>query len=253
MFSERRSALELAVEAGVTMLRAGGEIGRVEDTIGHMARAFDVRQVNAYATPTGIIVTGETGDGDSHTMVRRVPSVSNDLSIVAAVNDLSRRCARRQLTLQAAWDELQTIKHGPAPYAPVILVGAAGIAAATAANLFGGSVYDMLGAGISGIIVQFAMLIIAKRVDGVFARSWAGGALAACCALLLHRLFPQVTVDYSIAGAIIPLVPGVAITNALRDIIGGQLVSGVARAAEAAAIGIAVAAGVGIVLSIISL
>lgn len=250
MLSERRSALELAVEAGVTMLRAGGEIGRVEDTIGHMARAYGVHRVDAYATPTGIIVTGEAGDGGSHTLVRRVPSVSNDLGMVAAINDLSRRCARQQLTLQAAWEELQSIQKQSAPYTSSLLLCAAGIAAATAANLFGGSVYDMIGAGISGVIVQLAVVYIAKRVDGVFARSWAGGAIAACVALLLHRLIPPVTVDYTIAGAIIPLVPGVAITNALRDIIGGQLVSGVTRSAEAVAVGMAVAAGVGLVLSI---
>lgn len=252
MHSEWRSALELAVEAGVTMLRAGGEIGRVEETIGHMARAFGVHQVNAYATPTGIFVTGETDDGGSHTLVRRVPSVSNDLSVVAAVNDLSRRCARQLVTLKAAWQELHAIKNRPAAYSPAVVVGAAGTAAATAANLFGGSIYDMLGAGVSGVVVQLAVMYIAKRVDGVFARSWAGGTIAACIALLLHYLFPQVTVDYTIAGAIIPLVPGVAITNALRDIIGGQLVSGVTRSAEAAAIGIAVAAGVGIILSLVS-
>jgi uncharacterized membrane protein YjjP (DUF1212 family) len=57
-------------------------------------------------------------------------------------------------------------------------------------------------------------------------------------------------VHYAVVGAIMILVPGIAITNALRDIMGGQLVSGVARSAEALAVAIGVASGVGLVLGL---
>ena len=47
-----------------------------------------------------------------------------------------------------------------------------------------------------------------------------------------------------------PLVPGVAFTNAVRDTIGDELISGISRAVEALFIAIAIAAGVGVAMSI---
>jgi len=46
------------------------------------------------------------------------------------------------------------------------------------------------------------------------------------------------------------LVPGLAITNAIRDTIAGDLVSGLTRAAEAFFVAISIAVGTGIVLSL---
>ena len=47
-----------------------------------------------------------------------------------------------------------------------------------------------------------------------------------------------------------PLVPGVAITNAIRDIMAGDFLSGTARVVEAVLIAVAIASGVGPVLRI---
>ena len=46
------------------------------------------------------------------------------------------------------------------------------------------------------------------------------------------------------------LVPGLIITNAIRDTIAGDLVSGISRAIEAIFIAIAIAVGSGIVIKI---
>ncbi|NMN63647.1 threonine/serine exporter family protein, partial [Lacticaseibacillus paracasei] len=52
--------------------------------------------------------------------------------------------------------------------------------------------------------------------------------------------------DFIIIGAIMPLVPGVAITNSIRDMLAGHLLSGMARGMEA--ILSACAIGVGIAM-----
>lgn len=243
-------ALRLAVEAGVTMLSSGGEISRVEETVGHMARAYGVQRVDAYATPTGLSVSGENGDGSLHTIVRRVPQTRNDLATVVAINDLSRRASRGLVTIDEAHHELEAIRSAPPRYGPGVTVAAASIASAALAMLFGGAPLDMLGAAIAGLVVQLVIGAIEQREWGAFARSWAGGFLAAATAIGLHQVVPALSVDHTVVGAIMILVPGVAITNALRDIMGGQLVSGVARTAEALTVAIGVAAGVGLALGL---
>ena len=55
--------------------------------------------------------------------------------------------------------------------------------------------------------------------------------------------------DKVIIGSIMLLVPGLAITNAIRDTIAGDLVSGIARAVEAFLTAIGVAVGTGVILS----
>lgn len=63
-----------------------------------------------------------------------------------------------------------------------------------------------------------------------------------CLSGLLHV---AQNVDNLIIGAVMPLVPGVAITNSFRDILAGHLISGTARGTEAiftaAAIGVGIA------------
>ncbi len=59
-------------------------------------------------------------------------------------------------------------------------------------------------------------------------------------------IYPDINII--IIGAVMPLVPGVAITNALRDTISGDFVSGVSKLSEAFGIAIAIALGVGTIL-----
>jgi uncharacterized membrane protein YjjP (DUF1212 family) len=237
-------AIRLAADAGVTMLSSGGEISRVEETVDHMARAYGVYRVDAYATPTGLLVSGESRDGSTRTIVRRVQSTRNDLARVVAVNDLSRRAFQGHLSIEEAQRELQEIRTAPSSYTPVTTALAAGVASAMLAMLFGGAPLDMVGAAIAALVVQSTINHIGSRGWGAFARSWVGGFLAAATASLLHRVVPALSVDYAVVGAIMILVPGIAITNSLRDVMGGHLVSGVARAAEALAVAVGVAAGV---------
>jgi hypothetical protein len=148
----------------------------VEETVGHMARAYGVRRVDAYATPTGLSVSGEGSDGSMHTIVRRVPQTRNDLASVVAVNDLSRRASRGQVTLGEAHLELQAIRSAQSPYGPGVTVAAASLASAALAMLSGGAAVDMLGAAVAGLVVQSVTAAIEHR-------GWGG-----ICSLMGRRI-----------------------------------------------------------------
>ena len=51
-------------------------------------------------------------------------------------------------------------------------------------------------------------------------------------------------------GALMTLVPGVAITNAMREIMGGDMVAGISRVAEGVLIATAIALGTGVAMSL---
>ena len=54
-----------------------------------------------------------------------------------------------------------------------------------------------------------------------------------------------------IVGSIMPLLPGVSFIKGLRDLIAGDLISGVARAFDAGVTAISIACGVGVILDIL--
>ena len=53
-----------------------------------------------------------------------------------------------------------------------------------------------------------------------------------------------------IIGSIMIFVPGVAITNSIRDFLSGDMLSGVARMTEAVLIAVSLAAGTGLILNL---
>ena len=55
--------------------------------------------------------------------------------------------------------------------------------------------------------------------------------------------------DKIIIGSVMPLVPGLLITNAVRDLMAGHFVSGLSKGAEAFLTAFAIGAGVALVLS----
>ena len=75
---------------------------------------------------------------------------------------------------------------------------------------------------------------------------------AAVAAVLLQLWNPLLNMDTVIISGIMPLVPGVAITNAIRDTLRGDYISGGARALEAFVTAAAVAIGVGVGIGLTS-
>lgn len=76
--------------------------------------------------------------------------------------------------------------------------------------------------------------------------------LAAFVIGLLSLLFVIVGVghqlDKIIIGSVMPLVPGLLVTNAIRDLMAGHLVSGLSKGAEAFLTAFAIGAGIAVIL-----
>ena len=75
------------------------------------------------------------------------------------------------------------------------------------------------------------------------------GALSAVITKASIAVFGMGDQTAILIGAIMPLLPGLAFTNAIRDTVNGDLISGVARGADALLKAVAIAAGVGAVLA----
>ncbi|HCH60137.1 MAG TPA: threonine/serine exporter, partial [Leuconostoc lactis] len=69
--------------------------------------------------------------------------------------------------------------------------------------------------------------------------------------LMCHDLFPKISTLSAILGAVMPLVPGLAMTNAIREIIMGDVLSGLVRSITALLVVSSLVAGVWIAFELV--
>lgn len=239
--------LRLGLLFGEVMLRSGAEVYRVEDSLRRLLVKVGAEEVEAVVTPTGIYLSLRVL-GHLHTAVKRVARGSYDLNLVCELNTLSRTVDSGS-DAQSTLTTVLSLANNPPPYSKWTQGLAVMAAGGGFTHLFGGSMLDMLAGAFGAICVWLVGLYLAKNRTNRFVADFCGGAVAALSAALLSFLLP-VNMDPAVIGAIMTLVPGVLLTNAVRDALTGDLLSGAARIVEALFVSVAVAGGVGAVLSV---
>lgn len=234
--------VNLAAEAGKIMLQNGGETYRVEQTIGMICQAYNIKDTQSFVSPTAIITSTTSEDGKNSTIIKRITARSIDLNKVAMINDLSRKVQNSPLQFEEFKTELHRISECPS-YSRLLKMAFAGLTTASFTILFGGGFFDFIVAFFSGMIINRVCALLAKfRVNDFFINI-IGGTIAGLIGLSASSLSPVFHEDVIIIGSIMLLVPGLIITNAIRDTIAGDLISGLSRGLEAIVIAGAIAIG----------
>lgn len=213
-----------------------------------IAVAAGMDDVNSSATPTSIILSFRC-QGQDHTRMIRTPKRTTNMNKITLVNDVSRRYVGGDITLAEAYRSLREIDQQKPNYPPWIKHIAAAIASGSFSMLSGGEWYHFLPTAIAGLTVYGSIEQLEKFVHIKFFTEFAAALLGGMVSLLLVTLFPLLNISSLIIGAMIPLFPGVAITNSLRDLMAGDLVAGVSRGVEAMLTAVSVAVATVITLS----
>lgn len=237
--------LNISTYAGKIMLENGAETYRVEETIVRICLAFGVDSAESFVIPTGIIVS-LTHDSETVTLVKRIRSRGVDLNKIDLINSLSRQA--HSMTLDELNEKLNDISSCN-KYPNVVALISSGISAGCFSLLFGGNMKDFCTAFIIGTLLKL-MLNLCEKLDlNSFFINCLGGAFCALLAVIAMKLNLCSNLDKTIIGSIMLLVPGMLITNAIRDTIAGDFLAGITKASEAFLIAISVAVGTGSVLS----
>ena len=240
-----------AMLAGEIMLCSGAETYRVEDTMYHILKTSNIESTQVIAMMTGLVVTlNDPGFEQPVTMMRRVSERSTNVSNIVKVNDISRRYCEEKISLEEAYEELKRAK-GKQYIRLLYNFATIGIAVGFA-MMFGGSLHDIIAAAVVGAVLAGVMTIgkIAK-LSSVLVHVLSGLGIAMLTVVIQRVLFADLSVNIVIASSIMPIVPGVAITNAIRDTIQGDYLSGCARILEAFLVAMAIAVGAGLGLLIV--
>ncbi len=247
---KEKDIIKLVTLAGQIMLENGAETYRVEDTMERICMANQIKNINTFVTPTGIFVSIETQDEVHHTTIKRVKHRITNLWKISEVNRISRDFVNNQISIPQALTDLDEINRKLLPTKLQVIL-AAGCSAGFFGLLLGGSIWDGIIAALCGAIIK-SIDVFSKFSQNIsiLMINLIGGAISSTIAILAATILNLDSIYGIIIGAIMPFLPGIAITNAIRDIIYGDLVSGTARGIEATLIATSIATGVGIVLKV---
>ncbi|MBY0148515.1 threonine/serine exporter family protein [Neobacillus niacini] len=240
--------MNVCLLAGKIMLQSGGETYRVEDTMMRIAAAFGIENSHSYVTPTGIIFSAE-GAEPTKTKLIRISSRSTDLKKVAMVNSISRQITNGEINLEAALTLLKELEELNVTFPFMIQVAAASIASGCFMIMFKGEWIDFIPSMVTGGLGYFGFLYFHRYIPIKFFSEFLASFIIGFLALILIKIGVGSQLDKIIIGSVMTLVPGLLVTNAVRDLMAGHLVSGLSKGAEALLTAFAIGSGVAVVLS----
>lgn len=246
-----KKVVNLALEAGRILLKNGGEIFRVEETITRICNRFHVDQVDTFMLSHGIFVSVQNKEEEFYTRVKHVPLSGTHLGIVTEVNALSREISAGKVSIDAAMERLREIDRIPPKRAYFQVLGA-GIGSGCFGYLLGATIKESMVAFCIGCLL-YTWILAAKRhnMSKIIINIAGGVIITALAAAVKHLPFMgYLRMEGMIIGSIMPLVPGMAFVNAIREIADSDFLSGTVRMIDALLVFVYIAIGVGVTLSI---
>lgn len=226
---ELNAVIDVIMLAGTILLKSGSEIHRVEDTMIRIAHSQGIVDCNVLAMPAAIFSLLKIP-------IFRAWSAWPPLLITSK----SLRCepdfssaSWGQIDLETAFKQLTALQAKPLPYTKLQVTLAATFSAPFFSVMFSGNIYDALGAGVATLFGFAFSLYVEKFIRIPFVTAFAGAFVFGIIAQFWARYtgFPS-TADLIIAGAVMPFVPGIALTNAVRDIMTNHINSGMSKMFE---------------------
>lgn len=248
---DHEGLLNLGTELGCQLMASGAEIYRVEESVQRLLSAYGlVPQV--FAIPCCLIVSVNTPEGRPVTRMCRIPAHGLDIEQLERCNDLCRRLCRDTPPLEEARALVAQVSDGTPQHPSHIQLLGYMMAAAFFAFFFGGSLWDGVSAALCGASVGICLLY-GQHLTGsnVFFRTAVCSAVLSAMAMLLVELGVGEHLDTITIGTLMVLVPGMALTNAMREIMAGDIISGLHRSAEVILVGTAIALGTALPLILV--
>lgn len=230
MKREYYDLLHTLLDFGEAMLRAGAEIYRVENSMQRLAKAYGATECSIFVITSSILATIKFPDGHEITQSRRILQAGRtNLSTLERLNAISRKCCSSPLPLG---DLRQEIASAETAVALPVYLGASVLAVASFCLFFGGTVWDMLVSLLFALLICLMQKKLAPICPNQIIFNLLCSFLAGVGICLTARMLPMLHTDKIMIADIMLLIPGFAMTNALRDMLAGDTISGIMRFIE---------------------
>ena len=251
MGADREALLDFSSEMGRELMRNGAEIYRVEESVERLLRAYGCRETEVFAIPSCIIVNIRE-DGKNYTKAARIKSCANNLRRLEKLNALCRSICRDTPSMEDNRRRMDAVMGEPC-YPAWVSYLAHGFVASFFTLFWGGGPLDAVVAFPCGLIVRWVVTAMKGLRANVFFTNLLAGMLCSLPPLLLERMTAGLKPDQIIIGTIMLLVPGIAITNVMRDVLAEDFLTALTRLAEVLIVAVGIAAGVAMAITAVRL
>lgn len=236
------SVLGLALDIGKNMIKCGAEINRVEETIIRICYAYGMKQTEVFSIISMITATTVDENGKSHTQSRRMYSYLNNLGKLEKLNSLSREICSSKCDTEVAKKKLDDINNEAGPFHFTALIGHMLVAFAFTI-FFGGSLLDAAASIPISVVIYFMNTFIKARGMNKLFYTALCSAISGTLAFVSVRLGFGNDPNMIMIGDIMLIIPGLMLINSVREMLCGDIMSGLLRMIESIIIAAAIACG----------
>lgn len=231
-----------ALNIGEQMLLCGAEVGRVEDSVRRICKAYGAERTDVFTITSSIVVTVYGERFGVVTQTRRISGMKQDFTKLDQLNALSRAICSEHLPVEEVDRRYQEILKGRGyPLPALVLVY--GVVSAAFSLFFGGSAMDAAVSAVIGMLLKGAEQLWDRLSLNSFIAALGSSFLGGLCAIAAVRMGIGNSVDKISIGNIMLLIPGITLTNSIRDMFGGDTISGALKFFEALLLSVTVAFG----------
>ncbi|MHB1588116.1 MAG: threonine/serine exporter family protein [Metallibacterium scheffleri] len=226
------------VETARRLHQYGTAAPRLEMAVSRMGERLGLR-IEVWSSPTAIILSASTLDATNAaalaevTQVMRLPPGDVDLARLCRVDRIADDVIAGTLDVEDGFRQLRALTEPRPRWWWPLTVAAFGIAAAMVAVLLHGAWVDQLAAGLIGIVIGQVTVSSAGHPRMAVASEAIAALLATLIAGAIGTFIVPLALKTVVISGLIVLMPGLALTNAVREISTQHLVSGTARLAGA--------------------
>lgn len=233
--------LDIVIKIGKEMLICGAEVSRVEDTITRICKAYDINETDVFTITSSIIVTIKADD-EIYTQTKRISGYKTNLDILDKLNSLSRYICQNKPDISYIEKSYIQIKNNKSyPFTVQCIIYC--MIALSLTLYYGGNILDGIASGVLGIL----MCLLIYKSDYIDANisflTMIIAFLTGTLAVIFVKFGFGKNLDCIVVGNIMLMIPGVAITNSIRDMISGDTMSGLLRFVESIIKAVAVTIG----------
>lgn len=234
--------LGLALDLGKSMVQCGAEINRVEETVRRVCLAYGMSRTEVFSIISMVYATTVDSNGKTRTQMRRIYSYAANFDRLEQLNSLSRKICAQVPDIEQARAEYESLFVKKPTFRLTVCIGYV-IAAAGFTVFFGGTLMDAVAASpIALVIYLMNAYIKSTGVNRLFYTALSSAVSGFLALLFVHFGFGE-NANMIMIGDIMLIIPGLMLVNSVREMLCGDLMSGLLRLIESVIIAMAIACG----------
>lgn len=245
-----RDVLSFAMDLGKSMVKCGAEINRVEEAIIRICNAYGMKQTEVFSVISMIVATTFDESNHDYTQSRRIYAYSTNLEQLEKLNALSRKVCSEKPELEKAQKELQEIITEKSKFHLSACLGFV-LAASGFSVFFGGTIKDAIAAAPIAVVIYFLSTFIKARGMSKLFYTAVISAISGFLALGFVKIGFADNASMIMIGDVMLMIPGLMLVNSIREMLCGDIMSGLLRLLESVIIAAAIACGFAIPILIL--